>query len=109
MEFRRSSFSLIFKKKLQAFEEQEIKRVKFRTILYSSLLQASKNNKKLKSKVRGGGGVRTWVQPRFELPALRGGGGGGGGGGNNNIENLGLIFFSELSEQMRSTVLVFGL
>ena len=68
-----------------------------------------------------GGGVRTWVQPRFELPALRGGGGGGGGGGgNNNIENLGLtwvqpgfnhgaIFFSALSEQKRSTVLVFGL
>ena len=25
------------------------------------------------------GGVRTWVQPRFELPALRGGAGGGGG------------------------------
>ena len=62
----------------------------------------------VRSKVRGGG-VRTWVQPRFELPAPRGGGGGGGGGGgNNNIENLGFNFFSELSLVCESTVLVFG-
>ena len=36
------------KKKLQAFEGQEIEGVEFRTILHSSLLQASKDNKKLR-------------------------------------------------------------
>ena len=50
VEFKRSPFSL--KKKLQAFEGQEIEGVEFGTILHSSLLQASKDNKRPRGEFR---------------------------------------------------------
>ena len=59
------------------------------------------------SKVRGGGGSNLGsTQVRTPGPP---GGGRGGGGWEQQHREPGFNFFSELSEQMRSTVLVFGL
>ena len=57
------------------------------------------------SKVRGGGGSKLG-STQVRTPGPPGGGGGGGGGG---WEQQHREFFFELSEQKRSTVLVFGL